>query len=92
MLVASADRVLARLTVGFAVIVAYETVFVTTMGATPGKQITGIRVGQLDRATVEPRAALRRAMLSGFITFALAWPPLVIAGNTGDDDSTRRRR
>ena len=36
-----------------------------------------------------PRAALRRAMLSGFITFALAWPPLVIAGNTGDDDSSR---
>ena len=89
MLVASADRVLARLTVGFAVIVAYETVFVTTMGATPGKQITGIRVGQLDHPTVEPRAALRRAMLSGFITFALAWPPLVIAGNTGDDDSSR---
>jgi uncharacterized RDD family membrane protein YckC len=83
------DRVLARLTVGFALVVAYETVFVLALGATPGKQITGLRVGRLDRPSVDPQAALRRGMISGFMTLAVAWLPLVLPGNTGTDDGYR---
>jgi uncharacterized RDD family membrane protein YckC len=89
LVVVPADRVLARLAVGFVVVVAYETAFVAAFGATPGKQITGIRVGRLDRATVDPQAALRRAMLSGFMTLGVAWLPLVVAGNTGSSDGAR---
>jgi len=88
-LLVPSERVLARLTVGFVVAVAYETLCVTMLGATPGKQITGIRVGRLDRAAVDPQAALRRAMLSAFITLGVAWLPLVIAGNTGAADGDR---
>jgi uncharacterized RDD family membrane protein YckC len=88
-LLVPSTRVLARLTVGFAVAVAYETISVSAMGATPGKQIAGIRVGRLGRAAVDPQAAFRRAMLSAFITLGLAWLPLVVVGNTGSGDGDR---
>ncbi|MEJ7585771.1 MAG: RDD family protein [Acidimicrobiales bacterium] len=73
----SSDRVLARLLVGGLVVAAVEAAFVSSMGATPGKLIAGIRVLALDEAMVGPGPAARRGLVIGFCTVLVCTPPVL---------------
>jgi len=82
LLVIDADRILARLVAGVVVVGAFEAAFVTSMGATPGKLIAGVRVQELDQPKVTPTTAVARGLLTGFCTLVVfAAPAAGVAGS-----------
>jgi uncharacterized RDD family membrane protein YckC len=62
------DRPFAHVFVGILGVAAYEALFTTWTGATPGKLLTGIRLAEL-RLTgpLSPAAAIRRGLLVGVV-------------------------
>lgn len=68
------DRPFAGFAIAWFVVLVYETVFVVTMGATPGKRSAGVRVLALDEVGTVP---FGRAVKRGAATAALVVLPFV---------------
>jgi uncharacterized RDD family membrane protein YckC len=63
-------------------VLAYELVFLVTLGATPGKLVTGLRVRHLDHpGPVPPVAALRRSAIVAGVALSLAGIPALAASS-----------
>lgn len=79
-LTVSNDRDLARLFLGVSLLAAYETVFVLTVGSTPGKIIAGTRVAALDHTGIDPGDAIKRGLMVAASSVILILSPLLVLG------------
>jgi uncharacterized RDD family membrane protein YckC len=76
-------RGVARLFVGVVLVTAYETLFVVTKGATPGKMLAGTKVAQLDASQVEPGLACKRGLLVAVSALVVVLAPLLAISGFG---------
>lgn len=82
-LVVDGDRLAGQLFLAVVAVAAYEALFVTGLGATPGKLIAGTRVAELGHTGVEPATALKRGLLIGLGTLLTLALPLALAAPFG---------
>lgn len=68
-------RLIARLLLTAAGIVAYEALFCLYARATPGKLATSLRVAPIDRLQIDPGAAIRRGLAIAYPTVAALMLP-----------------
>lgn len=71
-------RLLARLVLTLGALSAYEALFCLNLRATPGKLATGLRVAELDRATIDPVNAWWRGLITTVATLALVLVPSAV--------------
>jgi len=73
------DRPVAVMFLGWVAIVVYEVMFLTLLGATPGKLLTGLRVLELEGSKrVSLRAALARSVELALVSLTLVFVPAMI--------------
>ncbi len=78
--------------VAFAVEVVYDTVFVSTLGWTPGKRAVGVRVVGLDNRKLGPMVALVRAVsLFGVLLIPVVGEVVVLIGFLAATGNEQRR-
>ncbi len=78
-LVVNGDRLMGQLFLAVLAVGAYEAIFVTALGATPGKLIAGTRVVELGHEGVEPVTALKRGTLIALGTLVTLLVPVAVA-------------
>lgn len=73
------DRLLGLLVVCLGGLTAFEAVFLTQVGATPGKLAAGIRVAEADRVGIGPTTAWTRGITTAVACLAVLLVPRAIA-------------
>lgn len=72
------DRLLGQLVLSLVGLTAFEAVFVTQLGATPGKLATGIRIAEPDRTEIDPVTAWTRGAVTAVASLAVLLVPRAI--------------